>query len=263
MTDMSPLPRSLDPLPEESLPGYVLRLAHRLGQSPARILQLTGLAGQLQASRGLMMHLDPPVAGSFARATRLTAAEIVGLCMSSMSGGYPQADPVIITGRPVTSPWVFTTATRYCPHCLAGDTGSPVQQQHGGAWRKTWRLPVVFACPLHHRLLEHLCPSCGQPAMSAPPGGQAYLIPHSTSAGLHPAQCRAVPMPERGARATLCQALLDSPAHAPGAQDPALPRGLLVLQARLLALLQPHGPATVISVGRPATPAQYLADLRL
>ena len=139
MTDMSPLPRSLDPLPEESLPGYVLRLAHRLGQSPARILQLTGLAGQLQASRGLMMHLDPPVAGSFARATRLTAAEIAGLCMSSMSGRYPQAAPVIITGRPVTSPWVFTSATRYCPQCLAGDNGSPSSSstaapgaRHGG-----------------------------------------------------------------------------------------------------------------------------------
>jgi hypothetical protein len=28
---LSPLPRSLDPLPDESLPGYLLRLAHRLG----------------------------------------------------------------------------------------------------------------------------------------------------------------------------------------------------------------------------------------
>ena len=40
---LSPLPRSLDPLPDESLPGYLLRLAHRLGLAPARIMQLTGL----------------------------------------------------------------------------------------------------------------------------------------------------------------------------------------------------------------------------
>jgi hypothetical protein len=72
---------------------------------------------------------------------------------------------------PVTTPWVFTTASRCCPQCLTGD-GSPIQRQHGGAWRKTWRLPVVFACPLHHRLLRHLCPSCGKPAMPA-----ASLIP--------------------------------------------------------------------------------------
>ena len=40
---LSPLPRSLDPLPDESLPGYLLRLAHRLGLAPARVMQLTGL----------------------------------------------------------------------------------------------------------------------------------------------------------------------------------------------------------------------------
>ena len=48
MTSLSPLPRSLDPLPEESLPGYLLRLAHRLGLAPVRILQLTGLSGRIE-----------------------------------------------------------------------------------------------------------------------------------------------------------------------------------------------------------------------
>ncbi len=266
MGEPSPLPRSLDPLPDEALPGYGLRLAHRLGLSPARVLRLTGLTaatgGHQPAPRSLMTRLDAVAAGSFARATRLTAAEVSCLCMSSMSGRYPQAAPVITSGRPVTSPWVFTSATRYCPQCLAGD-GSPVQQQYGGAWRKTWRLPAVFACPPHQRLLEHLCPSCGQPAMSASPGSAVFLIPHSTSSGLHPAQCRAVPRPERGARARLCQARLDNPAEAPGTGDYAVPGNLLALQTRLLTLLQPEGPATVSSVGRPATAAQYFADLRL
>ena len=36
MDTLNPLPRSLDPLPEEALPGYLLRLAHRLGLTPAR-----------------------------------------------------------------------------------------------------------------------------------------------------------------------------------------------------------------------------------
>ena len=37
MDRLSPLPRSLDPLADESLPGYMLRLAHRLGLTPIRI----------------------------------------------------------------------------------------------------------------------------------------------------------------------------------------------------------------------------------
>ena len=44
MTRPRPLPRSLDPLPDESLIGFMLRLSHRLDLPPARIATLTGLA---------------------------------------------------------------------------------------------------------------------------------------------------------------------------------------------------------------------------
>ena len=71
MTSLSPLPRSLDPLPDESLPGYLLRLACRLGLAPARVMQLTGLTanhdGHQPAHRSLMMHLDEEAAGSGSR----------------------------------------------------------------------------------------------------------------------------------------------------------------------------------------------------
>ena len=84
MDTLSPLPRSLDPLPDEALPGYLLRLAHRLGLAPARIMQLTGLTagrdGRQPARRSLMLHLDEAPAGAFARATRLTAAETAATC---------------------------------------------------------------------------------------------------------------------------------------------------------------------------------------
>ena len=204
---LSPLPRSLDPLPDESLPGYLLRLAHRLGLAPARVMQLTGLTAgrdsRQPARRSLMLHLDEAPAGAFARVTRLTAAETAELCMSSMSGRYPWTAPRATADqwgpRSLASPWVFTSATRYCPQCLAGD-GSRIQQQHGGAWQKAWRLPVVFACPAHRRLLEHLCPSCRQPAMSAAPGAPAWLIPRARDRGLHPAQCRAALQPQAAGR---------------------------------------------------------------
>ena len=267
---LSPLPRSLDPLPDESLPGYLLRLAHRLGLAPARIMQLTGLTagrdGRHQpARRSLMMHLDEAPAGVFARITRLTSAEATQLCMSSMSGQYPWAAPQVTTDqwgpRTLASPWTFTAATRYCPQCLAGN-GSTIQQQHGGAWQKAWRLPAVFAGPAHRQLLEHLCPSCRQPPMSAAPGAPALLIPLAVAGGLHPAQCRAALRPQdAGRHARPCGARLDAPA--PTGEDSPVTDDLLALQGRLLQLLTPEGPAAAISVGQPATPAQYFADLRL
>jgi TniQ len=266
---LSPLPRSLDPLPDESLPGYLLRLAHRPGLTPARIMQLTGLTasrdGHQLARRSLTLHLDEAPAAAFASITRLTAAEVAGLCMASMSGRYPWAAPRVTADqwgpRSLAGPWVFTSATRYCPQCLAGD-GSPIQQQHGGAWQKAWRLPVVFACPVHRRLLEHLCPSCRQPAMSAAPGAPVWLIPRAFDAGLHPAQCRAALPPQAAGRHTRpCGARLDAPARA--REDFLIPDDLLAVQDRLLQLLGHGEPANVRSVGQPATPARYFADLRL
>jgi hypothetical protein len=265
---LSALPRSLDPLPDESLPGYLLRLAHRLGLAPARIMQLTGLTagrdGHQPARRSLMLHLDKAPAGTFARVTRLTGTETAGLCMSSMSGRYPWAAPQVTADqwgpRSLGSPWVFLSATRYCPRCLAGDS-SDIQQQHGGAWQKAWRLPLVFACPAHQRLLEHLCPSCQQPAMSAAPGVAAWLIPRARDRGLHPAECRAALQPQAGRLARPCRTRLDAPSRAE--EDSPAPDDLLALQDRLLQLLRPEGPAAVMSVGQPAAPAQYFADLRL
>jgi hypothetical protein len=60
--DLAPLPCSLDPLADESLPGYLLRLAHRLELAPIRILHLTGLVGgdrkaPTPRTRGMMTHL--------------------------------------------------------------------------------------------------------------------------------------------------------------------------------------------------------------
>jgi hypothetical protein len=267
-----PLPCSLDALPDESLPGFLLRLSHRLELPPIRLLQLTGLARDSGTTgwgpRGMMMRLNSTEIERFARATRLTADEVGGLCLERLGPRYPWTTPRATTDRSgprlVTNPWVFTTATRYCPACLRGD-GSVIQNLHAGPWRQRWRLPIVFACLRHERMLEHLCPACGQPALSSPPGAAPRLVPRMGVAGLHPAQCRSSNVPARLGHSRdpeICGTRLDQIIEIPTRTAPGLDE-LLALQQRLDALLDPTGPATATGAGAESTIPRYLTDLRM
>ncbi|MDT3440368.1 MULTISPECIES: TniQ family protein [unclassified Pseudofrankia] len=156
-----PLPRSLDPLSDETLPGYLLRLAHRLDQPLGHLAAITGLLLPQQQSSipaRRLLWMDPATTQRFADATRLSSQEAAALALANLGGRYPPLDlaPDIwirqASGITGLVRWVFTQSTRYCPDCLAGD-GSTIQQRHGGAWRKSWRVPVVFACTIHERPL--------------------------------------------------------------------------------------------------------------
>jgi len=273
-----PLPRSLDPLADESLPGYVLRLAHRLERAPGRIAVLTGLSRPLLPGRGdpitpaiRMLHLDAATAVTFAHATRLSGPEVAGLCLDRLRGRYPPLDldyEVIAvrhrqaSGIPGLTRWVFTRSTRYCPQCLAGD-GSSIQRAHGGAWQQLWRLPPVFACTTHGRVLAYQCPECNQPVHSH--RGYTALLPRLQDATLHPAQCRTTVGVGHWRALSACGARLDIPVSSsdPAHQaDPWLVR-LLTVQRKLLDLLRADGSSYPVSVGHPATPAQYMLDLCL
>jgi TniQ len=253
-TASSPLPRSLDPLPEESLMGYLIRLAHRLSVPPSHLARLTGLCSGPRSSPGskLLLELPKDAIEAFAQSTRLSTAEITTLTLSSWSSRYLAIlrSANARTRSSWTDAWLFTGAPRFCPQCLAGD-GSVIQQRHAGPWKKSWHLPVVFACLQHQRFLEHCCPGCGQPG-----SGSSQLIPRSSDHTLHPAQCR---WPASGPRAhghktRACGHRLDrvavgtSPRPRPG---PAV----LDLQQHLLDML---------SLSRPAgEAARYFTDLQL
>ncbi|MFJ3344779.1 TniQ family protein [Streptomyces diastaticus] len=266
MTDntrgLTPLPCSLDPLEDEALTGFLLRLSHRLERSPARMMQLTGLAADRRfasrVSHEKMLHLTPAELRVFSSVTRLSTEEADELCFTSMNERYP-------TGfHPEDSPkglltradfWVLSTASRYCPECLTGD-GSFVQAEHGGAWRRAWRLPVTFACPLHQRFLEHLCPKCRGPAFGGgPTTGRLRMIAAASAVGLHPAQCR-LPLSENS---ELCGQRLDV-IRPPGL---TLPGPVWALQERLAGFLNPRGPRRTVSAGSECTTLQYFNDLRL
>jgi hypothetical protein len=49
--------------------------------------------------------------------------------------------------------WLWPGTTQACPECLVSTDN---------AWRLKWRLPWVFSCPEHQRLLTTSCPVCGQ-----------------------------------------------------------------------------------------------------
>lgn len=268
MVAIRPLPRSLEPLPGEALSGYLLRLAHRLGLPPVRVSVLTGLIDArlrtVPACR--LFALDPDHAEAFARATRLSTAEVTALTLVSLADRYPPLDPAF-SGRNrqphgifVKENWVFSRATRYCPDCLAGNN-SAIQQRHGGAWKLHWRLPIVFACPVHRRLLRHTCPACQHPAHDRA-AGDGQMLPLAVHGDLHPAQCRnpiADPGTRYGVRA--CGARLDrSPEPDSGT---AVREDQVRFQQDLLSLLHADPGETISSAGAPAGPSRYLVDLRL
>ncbi|MFE1956553.1 TniQ family protein [Streptomyces sp. NPDC059479] len=251
------LPRSLDPLPEESLTGYVLRLSHRLGLSPGWLMRRTGIAGLdvhglLSSDVSLATTMPEDLAADFATATRLTPGEVAALTLTCWNGRYPPvtrvSQPFTARRRPVDG-WLFRRAARYCPQCLAGD-GSLLQKRHGGPWKKFWRLPVVFACPDHRIYLQYLCPGCVQPVNS---GEQGRLVARVGDAGLHPAQCRNSLRPHDRPRRSdpACGTRLDQPTPSPRQLSPQM----LALQQRILTMLDP--------AQRADAAALYFNDLRM
>jgi hypothetical protein len=200
-----------------------------------------------------MLQLTPPERDRLAMTARLSPQEAEALCFGQLRGRFPLPPPASGKENPAFrfDWWLNTMSSRYCPQCLVGD-GSPVQNDHGGPWKRTWRLPVDFACESHNRLLDHRCPACGHPALGPHRSRAGTLVPGMPHRGLHPAQCR-------GHSTTAhCGQRLDA------ADKAAVPPGeVLELQYRFSALLRPDGPASTLSAGEPCTPEQYFTDLRL
>ncbi|WP_329258578.1 TniQ family protein [Streptomyces sp. NBC_01478] len=253
--------RSLAPLPEESLPGFLLRLAFRLNRSPGRIAELCGIhdgrRGRLLPDH--LLGLPEEAATEFARATCLSLAEVNALGLRRYADVYPAlragrspADAATARRRGAffgsirdvySDRWVVTFSSRYCPACLRGD-GDSVQDAYGGAWKLRWHLPVVFACTAHQQLLSSSCPGCASPQNRQVYKGRAALLALPTSTHqMHPLQCRNR-IVDGGSHTRPCGARLDDATPYPYRDLPAADHArLLELQARLdhrLRVPPPH-----------------------
>ncbi|WP_079429003.1 MULTISPECIES: TniQ family protein [Streptomyces] len=120
----------------------------------------------------LLRDLDEQRFDAFARATRLTHDEVQGLLTAPLGERYGPLNARLLaefrtpTRMVHNNRWALTKATRYCPRCLSGD-GTEIEQRHGGRWRRSWRMPLVFACLRHQRLLLSGYPRCGQDIYAA------------------------------------------------------------------------------------------------
>ncbi|MCW8101653.1 TniQ family protein [Streptomyces tauricus] len=254
MTQPRPLARSLAPLPDESLPGFFLRLACRLDTSPSELVVRTGLVNRAHLAvlpMPLLISLSGDQRHNLAKMIKATDAEVDAMLLDSYSDRYP---PAAASGRNglanFQQRWLFLHATRYCPQCLAGrDTA--VEQAFGGPWKNSWRLPPVFACLEHRRFLEHVCPECKSLVLLTTTRSSAGHLPRWNRDGLHPAQCRAFLEGECGRR--LDQE--DSTAQ-------PLSTEYSQFQRFLLDLLDRNGPQSIDVLGHPASPGHYFTDLR-
>ncbi|WP_424860226.1 TniQ family protein [Streptomyces sp. MMS24-I29] len=244
-----PLSRSLEPLPGESLGGYLLRLAHRLHLSPIQLARRIGIVTPTTTRLGRRLLLDLENDG-FARMTRLSSGEALSLTLVPWADRYPPITRALrrsVSGS--REDWLFNDFPRYCPQCLAGD-GSPHQQEHGGPWKKLWHLPIVFVCPGHRAFLRHGCPQPHPLAHTI-----TDLISQTADSTLHPAQCRlpAVDQPRsQGRTGPSCGVLLDQLERG---DEPRPDPTTLSTQQRILEFLGPgHSAEDAVA---------YFTDLRV
>lgn len=267
---MWPLPRSLDPLPRESLPGFLLRLSYRLGIAPLDLAARYGLGSKLATTftfpSRYLLQVDPGLAEIVARSLRLTVSEIHNLTLAHQSPGFPPAQTDYLGKKwsisaVVYEGWIFTRFSRYCPECLTERKGSAFDS----TWYGRWRLPFVFTCPLHRCFLEWCCPACGNPAFSAgiSEAGRwrrAQLIPNPLAV-LHPAQCRSRST-ENGRvgprTAPTCGNRLD----VRNGRSAVPSTEVTELQEHLSRLATASAMAPAMSLGEPTTASTFFNDLR-
>ncbi|HXO54687.1 MAG TPA: TniQ family protein, partial [Mycobacterium sp.] len=226
-------------MPGEALESWLAALARHLdilwGQFLSLILPPASVSEIHSVARiNFTAHLTAAELDAISAATGVDTASIEALTWRRFDG---TAGTVDVARRRMRMTWSFGRS-RFCPVCL---------EISRGRWQLEWRLPWVFACQEHSRLLADTCPACGQTQRTSRGWLSGRLVPA-------PELCSAAaPTGER------CGVALSA------TPTIALAEGHPFLRAQ--ALLSEIFTGTPLTFGvyqtMPASTAQFLTDLRL
>jgi hypothetical protein len=147
------LPWAPAPVPDETLPSYVDRLAFELGVTLKVALALLGLWSGSRRDLGVYgLHIAPERRRMVLEVSGLSEATLESMLLTRFDGLVGDIQSRLQTPRLITSGmWLYVAGSNVCPECLA---------ERKGAWDIHWKLPWVFACTRHNRLLHDICPGC-------------------------------------------------------------------------------------------------------
>lgn len=137
------------PEPDESLIGYLLRLAERNGYETATVILL--LAGfDVNALRNCQFAFRGQ--DDLSPLSLLTGCSVQMLaCLRyAPAPSETTAYRYLIFGKPVQRYFINARRPKVCPECL----------RESAYCRKVWELAPVTACPRHSRMLLDECPGC-------------------------------------------------------------------------------------------------------
>jgi hypothetical protein len=233
------------PVPDETLPSYVDRLAFELGVTLKVALALLGLWSGSRRDLGVHgLHVAPERRRMVLEVSGLSEASLESMLLTRFDGLVGDIGSRLQMPRLITSGmWLYVAGSNVCPECLA---------ERNGAWDIHWKLPWVFACTRHNRLLHDICPSCKNEF-------RAFLKGRTTI----PRALEQVPAP------TLCpnaaaDTVIGRDARRCDADVIALPPVLvdertIIAQKALREAIAGHAPTVC---GQRTTPAGYLSELR-
>lgn len=182
-TETRRLPLALAIMKGESLPSYLDRLADHFDVPLGLLYRSVGLAPSLSGPirRITGLALPDSMGASLICATSLDHASLRDALLASYAGTAFRQAPGRGSGDAIDG-WVHLVGSSCCPSCLA----SSADGTHG-VWKLSWKLPWLFVCTRHSRLLVSSCPSCGiRLGGAAKDGSTAFAL---TTVRLKPGCC--------------------------------------------------------------------------